>query len=60
MPGGAETFAVNTVAQPVRPVLAIAFAENPAQVGLALTIPRCVDAFTDPIRGAVSDKWKGR
>ncbi len=60
-PGGfAENFSANSVAQLVNPVFAIALGVNPALVGVAMAIPRLVDAFTDPIMGSVSDNWKGR
>lgn len=60
-PGGfSENLAANAVAQLVNPVFAIALGVSPALVGLAMAIPRLVDAFTDPIMGSLSDNWKGR
>lgn len=60
-PGGfAENISVNAVAQLVNPVFAIALGVSPALVGLAMAIPRLVDAFTDPLMGSISDNWQGR
>lgn len=60
-PGGfSENMAANSVAQLVNPVFAIALGVSPALVGLAMAIPRFVDAFTDPIMGSISDNWKGK
>ena len=60
-PGGfSENLAVNSVAQLVNPVFAIALGVSPALVGLAMALPRLVDAFTDPIMGSISDNWQGK
>ena len=60
-PGGfSENLGVNAVAQLVNPVFAIALGISPALVGLAMAIPRLVDAFTDPIMGSISDNWQGK
>ena len=60
-PGGfSENLGVNAVAQLVNPVFAIALGISPALVGLAMAIPRLVDAFTDPIMGSISDNWRSQ
>lgn len=51
------TYAVQYMAQPIYQIV---LGLSPMLVGLAMTIPRIVDAFTDPIMGVVSDKFTSR
>lgn len=43
-----------------QPIFQIFLGLNPALFGLAMTIPRIWDAFTDPIMGRVSDRFTSR
>ncbi|MDD7986145.1 MFS transporter [Lentisphaera marina] len=43
-----------------QPIFQIFLGLNPALFGLAMTIPRIWDAFTDPIMGRVSDRYKSK
>lgn len=43
-----------------QPIFQIFLGLNPALFGLAMTIPRIWDAFTDPIMGRISDRFKSR
>jgi GPH family glycoside/pentoside/hexuronide:cation symporter len=43
-----------------QPIFQIFLGLNPALFGLAMTIPRVWDAFTDPIMGRISDRHKGK
>lgn len=43
-----------------QPIYQIVLGLNPMLFGLAMTIPRVVDAFTDPIMGAISDNFRSR
>jgi GPH family glycoside/pentoside/hexuronide:cation symporter len=43
-----------------QPVFQIFLGLNPALFGLAMTIPRIWDAFTDPVMGRISDRFKSR
>lgn len=43
-----------------QPIFQIFLGLNPALFGLAMTIPRIWDAFTDPIMGRVSDRFRSR
>lgn len=51
------TYAVQYMAQPIYQIV---LGLSPMLMGLAMTIPRIVDAFTDPIMGVVSDKFTSR
>jgi GPH family glycoside/pentoside/hexuronide:cation symporter len=51
------TYAVQYMAQPIYQIV---LGVSPMMVGLAMTIPRIVDAFTDPIMGVISDKYSSR
>ena len=43
-----------------QPIFQIFLGLNPALFGLAMTIPRVWDAFTDPIMGRFSDRYKSK
>ena len=43
-----------------QPVYQIVLGLNPVLFGLAMTIPRILDALTDPIMGSISDKFRSR
>jgi len=43
-----------------QPIFQIFLGLNPALFGLAMTIPRVWDAFTDPIMGRISDRYKSK
>ena len=43
-----------------QPIFQIFLGLNPALFGLAMTIPRIWDAFTDPIMGRISDRTQSR
>ena len=43
-----------------QPIYQIVLGLSPILVGLAMTIPRIVDAFTDPIMGLISDRYSSR
>lgn len=43
-----------------QPIYQIFLGLNPALFGLAMTIPRIWDAFTDPVMGRISDRHKSR
>lgn len=51
------TMVFNYMAQPIYQIV---LGLNPAWFGLAMTIPRLWDAFTDPVMGAVSDNFRSR
>jgi len=58
--GFAEHNMNNTVNMMANPVLNVTLGVNPALVGTLLAIPRIWDAFTDPIMGAISDRFESR
>ena len=43
-----------------QPIYQIGLGLSPLLFGIAMTIPRLVDAFTDPIMGAISDNFRSR
>jgi GPH family glycoside/pentoside/hexuronide:cation symporter len=51
------TYAVQYMAQPI---FQIFLGLSPMLMGLAMTIPRVLDAFTDPIMGTISDKYSSK
>jgi len=51
------SMAVQYLAQPIYQIF---LGLNPVLFGLAMTIPRFVDAFTDPVMGMVSDRFRSR
>jgi GPH family glycoside/pentoside/hexuronide:cation symporter len=58
--GFAEHNMNNTVNMMANPVLNVTLGVNPALVGTLLAIPRIWDAFTDPLMGAISDRFESR
>ena len=58
--GGMTESFVNTLYSLSFPIFAIGFGVAPALMGLAQSIPRLIDAFTDPIMGNISDNTHTR
>ena len=58
--GFAEHNMNNTVNMMANPVLNVTLGVNPALVGTLLAVPRLWDAFTDPLMGAISDRFESR
>lgn len=55
-----EVLLINTVKTLANPVMNIQLGISPGIVGMALSIPRLWDAFTDPLMGALSDRTQSR
>lgn len=55
-----DNYAGNTIGQLKDPVYTVALGVSPAYVGWALSVPRFLDAFLDPLVGHWSDTWHGR
>ena len=55
-----DNYAGNTIGQLKDPVYTVALGVPPELVGWALSLPRLLDAFFDPIVGHWSDNWRGR
>jgi len=55
-----DNYAGNTIGQLKDPVYTVALGVSPELVGWALSLPRLLDAFFDPIVGHWSDNWRGR
>lgn len=55
-----DNYAGNTVNQLKDPVYTVALGVSPELVGWALSIPRLLDSFFDPVVGFWSDSWVGR
>jgi len=55
-----DNYAGNTITQLKDPVYTVALGVSPELVGWALSIPRLLDAFFDPVVGFWSDNWRGR
>ena len=58
--GMAYNLMINSVGNLAQFVLTLALGVNPALVGLALSIPRLLDAFADPVIGGISDNFQSR
>ena len=58
--GGMTNDLVNVISVLAIPIYSIALGVNPALIGIALTIPRLWDAFSDPIMGHISDNFRSR
>ena len=58
--GMAYNLMVNSVGNLAQFVLNVTLGVNPALVGLALSIPRLLDAFADPVIGGISDNFQSR
>jgi GPH family glycoside/pentoside/hexuronide:cation symporter len=55
-----DNYAGNTIGQLKDPVYTVALGISPELVGWALSLPRLLDAFFDPVVGHWSDNWRGR
>lgn len=58
--GFAENFFHNALNIMATPFLNIGFGVSPALVSTAMTVPRLLDAFLDPIMGGISDNFRSR
>ena len=58
--GGMTNDLINVISVLAVPIYSIALGVNPALIGIALTIPRLWDAFSDPIMGHISDNFRSR
>jgi len=58
--GGVTESLVNSLYQLAFPVFSIGMGVAPALMGLAQSVPRLIDAFTDPIMGNISDNARTR
>jgi len=58
--GSSENILFNTTNMLANPILNIGLGVNPALVSIALTVPRFLDAFFDPLMGRISDNFKSR
>lgn len=58
--GGMTNDLINVISVLAIPIYSIALGVNPALIGIALTIPRLWDAFSDPIMGYISDNFRSR
>ncbi len=55
-----DNYAGNTISQLKDPVYTVALGVPPEHIGWALSVPRLLDAFFDPVVGYWSDNWRGR
>lgn len=55
-----DNYAGNTITQLKDPVYTVALGVSPELTGWALSVPRLLDAFFDPVVGLWSDNWRGR
>ena len=60
MSGSSENILFNTTNMLANPILNIGLGVNPVLVSIALTVPRFLDAFFDPLMGRISDNFKSR
>lgn len=58
--GFAENFFHNALNIMATPFLNIGFGVSPAWVSTAMTVPRLLDAFLDPVMGGISDNFRSR
>ena len=58
--GGMTESLVNSLYQLAFPIFSIGLGVAPALMGIAQSVPRLVDAFTDPIMGNISDNARTR
>lgn len=58
--GLADNFIMNALGVLVMPIYNIALGMDPVKLGIALFIPRFVDAITDPLMGNISDNTRTR
>lgn len=55
-----DNYAGNTIGQLKDAVYTVALGVPPELIGWALSVPRLLDAFFDPLVGHWSDNWRGR
>ena len=55
-----DNYAGNTISQLKDAVYTVAMRVPPELIGWALSLPRLLDAFFDPVVGHWSDNWRGR
>ncbi len=55
-----DNYAGNTIGQLKDAVYTVALGVPPELIGWALSVPRLLDAFFDPVVGHWSDHWRGR
>lgn len=55
-----DNYAGNTIGQLKDAVYTVALGVSPELIGWALSLPRLLDAFFDPVVGHWSDNWRGR
>ncbi len=55
-----DNYAGNTIGQLKDPVYTVALGVSPELTGWALSLPRLLDAFFDPVIGVWSDSWQGK
>lgn len=58
--GGADSLMMNGINQLVLPIYNVGLGLDALLVGLAQTIPRCIDALFDPLLGNISDNTRSR
>jgi GPH family glycoside/pentoside/hexuronide:cation symporter len=58
--GGMTNDLINVINVLAIPIYSIALGVSPVLIGIALTIPRLWDAFSDPIMGYFSDNFRSR
>ena len=58
--GLADNYIMNTVGTLVAPVYNIGLGMDPVGLGIALFIPRFIDAIADPVMGNISDNTRSR
>lgn len=56
----ADNFMMNSWAGLVQPIYNIALKVDPVLLGIALAIPRALDALSDPVMGNISDNTRSR
>ena len=60
--GLADNYIMNSITPPIliMPIYNLVFGLDPVKIGIALAVPRLVDAFTDPLMGNISDNTRSR
>ena len=58
--GLADNYIMNTVGTLASPVYNIGLGMDPVKLGIALFIPRFIDAVADPVMGNISDNTRSR
>jgi len=60
MGGLADNFIMNTLSVLVMPIYNIGMGMDPVKLGVALSIPRFIDAISDPLMGNITDNTRTR